>query len=167
MGIDIKRNPKNIMFTNPVVYNYAFLISKFNLMLKIPTTTKKDVLETAIKLLNKLPRKRLMEFECVIKVINDLSSPLDFISVPFEDNIGSLDYFIEPCLDRVGRLRLEKIGNCFIFVECGRYSLPFIFLDKPCICKQFYRDADGLLTFVIQTRESICALKLKNEPEFL
>jgi hypothetical protein len=169
MGIDIKHNPRHIIFTNVDAHNYEFLISKFKVMLKIPTTTKRVVLKTGLELLCKLPKVRLREFEYVIKVINDLSSPLDFISVPFQDTLKGVDYFIEPCLDRVDNiLSLEKIGSSFIFVEYGstkRYSYPFIFLKTPHICRKFYRDIDGCLTFIIQTRESVCMLKLINDPE--
>ena len=169
MGINIKRNPKNIIFTNDNVYKYGFLIAKFGLMLKIPTTTKRDVLETAIKLLSKLQKK--IEFEYIIKVINDLSTPLDFTTSVYEDNLSTIDYFIQPCLDRVNNvLSLEKIGSCFIFVEYGntkRYSLPFIFIKDPCVCRKFYRDTDGCLAFIIQTRESLNIFKLKNDPELL
>ena len=169
MGIDIKRNPKNIIFTSVAVYEYGFLLSKFNLLLKIPTTTKRLVLKTGLELIAKLPKTRMNECQYIIKVINDLSTTLDFIAVPFrEDNLEGLDYFIEPCLERVGSLSLEKIGSSFIFVDYGttrRYSYPFIFLKTPHICRKFYRDIDGCLTFIIQTLESSCILKLISDPE--
>jgi hypothetical protein len=171
MGIDIKRNIKNVIFTNNVVYDYGFLVAKFNLMIRIPTTSKKDVLKTGIKLLDKLP-KTLDIFDFIIKVINDLSSPLPSIKFQREVESEGLDYFIEPCLDKVetpnGILSLEKMGSSSIFVEYGknkRYSLPFIFMDKPCVCKKFYRDENGYLSFILQTRESISEFKLMDEPE--
>jgi len=173
IGLEIKLNPKNIIFTNKAVYEYSFILSKFIIILRIPTTTKKSVLETAMKLLSKLPTNNAYR-DYVVKVINDLSSPLKFESNIFNDDIKGLDYFIEPSLERVktleGFLSLEKIGSSYVFIEYGntkKYSLPFIFLSTPCICRKFYRDTDNLLTFIIQTRDSMHILKLKEEPELI
>lgn len=166
-GIKIARNPKNIMFTNNSIYEYGFLLSKFHIMLKITTTSKKDVLKTGVELLNKLPKTHLDVCENIIKIINDLSSPLDFDISEVETEHG-IDYFIEPSIERVstpnGFLSLEKLGASFILVEYSsnnkKYSLPFV-LGINGFCRKFYRDELGKLTFVAGNK----VLKLIQDPE--
>jgi tetratricopeptide (TPR) repeat protein len=168
IGIGMKRNMHNILFTNDAVYQYAFFLSKFKLMLKNPCTRKRDVLESGMKLLQKLPKTNLSTVDFVVKVINQLSSPMDFMECPYDIEEKGLELFIEPCLVRVGTLSLEKLGSSYVIVEYGdnkRYSFPFVFMKTSCICRRFYRDEEGRLTFILQTHESLKQFKLKEDPE--
>ena len=167
LGIEYKKNPKNLMFTNTAIYEYRFLLAKFSTMLRIPTTSKKDVLETGMKLLNKLPFSHLTTCDAIISICNSLSMPIECVIESVKDNTElGISYFTQPNLEQISigdtRLSLEKLGTSFILVEYGvdnRYSRPFVFPEINAICKSFYKRDDDLI-FILQSRTQTYTLKV-------
>ena len=59
-GINIEKDPKDILFTNNDVYRYGFYLQKFIIMTKIESTKKIDLFNTAQELLKRLPSNHSM-----------------------------------------------------------------------------------------------------------
>lgn len=88
-GINIERDPKNILFTNNDVYKFGFYLQKFIIMTKTPETTKEDMLNVSKELLKRLPSGHSM-VPVVEFVINDLTKDsviTDLNLIPVADTI--------------------------------------------------------------------------------